>query len=159
MEASELLSAARSSLSKATLSPFAWEPADFHSLLRGMSQFRGPPDILRGEKGRDLDLSAWWWCQAGEPAGRAGPLGVGAQMGATREPSSLRRNGEEIIRERERVRDDARAKPIPEWASPGDTVGSWVKLKAVGQSETKPGRFCYLLHKVWGPLLGSPSSS
>lgn len=50
----------------------------------GMSQFRGPPDILEeARRGRDLHLSAWWWCEAGEPAGQ--PLGVGAQMGAGNE--------------------------------------------------------------------------
>ena len=32
-----------------------------------------------------MGLSAWWWCQAGEPAGRMEPLGVGAQMEAGNE--------------------------------------------------------------------------
>ena len=57
---------------------------------------------------------------------------------------------------------EARAKAQSERreeARPGEDVGNWVKLKAVDQSETKPGRLCCLLHTGLGTsLLGSPSS-
>ena len=56
-----------------------------------MSQLRGPPDILEeARRGRDLHLSAWWWCEAGEPAGQTEPLGVELRSGLETRAMELR---------------------------------------------------------------------
>lgn len=86
-----------------------------------MSQLRGPPDILEdARRGRDLYLSAWWWCEAGEPAGQ--PLGVGAQMGA----GNKSHGAEKELLEKGTCQDSKRrtCQTHPEWASRETPLGA-----------------------------------
>lgn len=95
----ELLSAAQSSLSKTSSHPLPGNQPTSQLPERGMSRLRGPPDILEeARRGRDLHLSAWWWCEAGEPAGQMEPPGVGAEIGVGNQSHGVETG---IVRERD----------------------------------------------------------
>ena len=86
-------------LSKASSHPLPGNQPTSPLPERGMSQLRGPPDILEeARRGQDLHLSAWWWCEAGEPAGQTEPLGVGAEIGAGNQSHGAETG---IVRERD----------------------------------------------------------